>query len=39
MSLMVHFSDGDKINWYDLNLIFLSYFSHSKKEYSGLYDR
>ena len=33
------FSDGEKINWYDLSLIFLSYFSHSKREYSGLYDR
>ena len=33
------FSDGEKINWYDLSLIFLRYFLHSKREYSGLYDR
>ena len=32
-------SDGEKINWYDLSLIFLRYFLHSKREYSGLYDR
>ena len=32
-------SDGEKINWYDLGLIFLRYFLLSKREYSGLYDR
>ena len=31
--------DGKKINWYDLSFIFLSYFSHSKRECSGLHDR
>ena len=32
-------SDGKIITWYDLSLIFLRCFLHSKREYSGLYDR
>ena len=33
------YCDGENINWYDLSLGFLRCFSHSKREYSGLYDR